>query len=338
MVKTLKKEELGTEQKNFKNFKQKLKKIFSYPRESPSPTYILFKKTFFIDICTIPKLIGSIFFMLLVPLFAISFFNPSYFISESYSLVSWLGIIVLMYSFCIVYALIMIFSAAPLISDEIKTGTMVTLVSRPISRFKIILGKYFALLVYGLIVSVIFLSSVCIIARLKYQFTEIFEFFIIHFLYSLMVHIIFGSLTMAFSSAFKKPRNAALIPAILVIITFFVLMTFRPLLMMSFRYPDEVPIYEKYQLYHFDLGYHLMNVYTYFVELVLTEVPEDMVYFFYMWGVYTEGEYSAQNPYEFSFTRTNYYLPLGSLLFLIVLSVILLTIGTYYFKKRDISL
>jgi len=331
MMKTLKEKDLGIVQKRFRIFKQKLKKVFNYPKESSNPTYILFKKTLFIDLCTIPKLIGSIFFMILGPLIAIFIFNPFY-VTDSYSIFSWLGIIVLLYSFCTIYALVMIFGAAPLISDEIKTGTMMTLISCPISRSKIILGKYFALLVYGFIVSIIFLSLLCIIARLRYKFTDIFEFFIIHFLYSIMVLIIFGSLTMAFSSIFKKPRNAALIPAILVMGTFLGLLSFRPFLMISFDI-DEPSIYERYQLYHFDLGYHLMNVYTYFVELILTELPQDMIFFFDFWGIYKTG----YNPPQY-ITRRNYYYPLGSLLYLIIFSVILLIIGIRYFKRRDISI
>jgi len=146
-----------------------------------------------------------------------------------------------------------------------------------------------------------------------------------------MVLIIFGSLTIAFSSIFKRPRNAALMPTILVIVTFLAFLSFRPFLMISFNI-DEPPIYERYQLYHFDLGYHLMNVYTYFVELILTEVPQDMMFFFDFWGIYKQGY-----DYDLFYRRRNYYYPLGSLLVLIVFSIIVLIIGIRYFKIRDIS-
>jgi hypothetical protein len=96
--------------------------------------------------------------------------------------------------------------------------------------------------------------------------------------------------------------------------------------------PDHEILYEKFQLYHFDLGYHMINVYSYFVELFLNGIPVDMQYMFQMWGIF------RYNEITWELERTNYYHPLGSLLLLIILASVLLTLGILRFKKRDIAI
>jgi len=307
-----------------------LKSLTKLGKEKVSPSWILFKKTFTFNLFTPLKFLLSVIFMILIPEIGILILNPID-IPLEYQFLSLIGYFVVIFTFNIIFSLIMIFSAAPLISDEIRSGTMLTLISKPISRIKIIGSKYLALLSYGLFISCCSLVFISLSALFKFPAVEVFQFFIIHLLYSILVLFIFGSLTISFSTIFKKPRNAALIPAVVVVFTFLIFMSFRSMLMWSFE-PGEMPIYEKYQLYHFDLGYHLANVYYLIVESIISIIPTEMVFFFELFGLYKFDFNSLE------YTQTNYYSPIGSLILLLVLTVIFLVIGIFYFKKRDISI
>jgi ABC-type transport system involved in multi-copper enzyme maturation permease subunit len=264
-----------------------------------------------------------------IPLIFILTFSTEYIYTDS--LVIFLGFTVLMYTFTMIFALIIIFLTGPLISSEFSTGTILSLISKPISRVKIVMSKFAAVVLFGVILINASLGLLILFALIKYPFTHVFEFFMIHLLFGLLLLIVIGFISMAFSCAFKKPRSATLIPAIMVILIFYVLLSFRPFFMMPFG-PEHEILYEKFQLYHFDLGYHMINVYSYFVELALNGIPMDMQYMFQIWGIY------SFDPMTFEFERTNYYHPMGSLIFLIVIACVFLILGILRFKKRDISL
>jgi ABC-type transport system involved in multi-copper enzyme maturation permease subunit len=298
-------------------------------RKNAYPTIILFKKTFLKNVCTPSKLIFSLLFMIVIPLLFILIYDTEYIYNTS--LVVFSGFTVLMYSFTMVFALTIIFLTGPLISSEIYTGTILSLISKPISRIRIIFGKFAAVLVFGVILINVSLGLLVLISLIKYPFTQVAEFYIIHLLYGLLVLIVIGFISLAFSSSFKKPRTASLIPAILVILIFYVLLSFRPFFTMPFGPENEI-LYEKFQLYHFDLGYHIINVYSYIVEITLNGIPTDMQYLFYMWGIY------KYDPMTYELQRTNYYHPIGSLVLLIVVAIVFLILGIIRFQKRDISI
>ena len=53
----------------------------------------------------------------------------------------------------LVFTIVIGTSGAPLIAEEVKSGTMLLLVSKPISRIKIFIGKYIAVYLYGMLLS-----------------------------------------------------------------------------------------------------------------------------------------------------------------------------------------
>lgn len=161
------------------------------------------------------------------------------------------------------------------------------------------------------------------------------EFFVINLLFSLIVQLFFQSVAFGFSCLFKKTRNAILFPLLIIIITFFVLMTFRPLFMFMYIGDSDVPIYLQFQLYHFDLAYHLFNGYIGILNIISGGVSENMMYFLYMLGLYTQ-EWDPDT-WEVNFTRNAYYSPLGSLLLILIIAIGLILLGYFLFRKRDIS-
>jgi ABC-type transport system involved in multi-copper enzyme maturation permease subunit len=297
-------------------------------------TVILFKKTLFKDMFKIPKVLVSLILMAFGPLMAILAIPTDI---EFYynSLNDYLGLTYSFYTYCMMFPIILTVVGAPLIAEELKSGTMLTLISKPISRGEILITKYLALTCFGFLINIASLSLITLIAPLKYAFEGVADFFVINLLFSLIVQFFFQSIAFSFSCLFKKTRNAILMPLLIIIITFFVLMTFRPLLIYMYLDDSEVPIYIQYQLFHFDLGYHLFNAYIGIMNIISGGVSENMMFFLYMFGLYTqEIDYDT---WEYTFTRNDFYSPLGSLIFLLSIAIGLMLLGYFLFKKRDIS-
>lgn len=299
-----------------------------------TPTVILFKKTLFKDVFKIPRLVISFILMIFGPLMAIlTIPTDIYFYNNSLN--DFLGLIYSFYTYCIMFPIILTVVGAPLIAEELKSGTMLTLISKPISRGEILITKYLALTCFGFLINFTSLSLITLIAPLKYNFEGVADFFVINLLFSLIVQFFFQSIAFSFSCLFKKTRNAILMPLLIIIITFFVLMTFRPLFIYMYLGDSEVPIYIQFQLFHFDLGYHLFNAYLGFMNIISGGVSENMMYFLYMFGLYTQ-EFDPDT-WEVTFTRNDFYSPLGSLIFLLSIAIGLMLLGYFLFKKRDIS-
>ncbi|NVM18284.1 MAG: ABC transporter permease subunit [Candidatus Lokiarchaeota archaeon] len=299
-----------------------------------TPSIILFKKTLFKDMFKIPKLVVSIILMILGPLMAILTI-PTGIVFYYNSLNDYLGLIYSFYTYCMMFPIILTVVGAPLIAEELKSGTMLTLISKPISRGGILTTKYLALTCFGFVINLATLSLITLIAPLKYDFEGVAEFFVINLLFSLIVQFFFQTVAYSFSCLFKKTRNAVLIPLLIIIITFFVLMTFRPLFMYMYLDDSDVPIYIQFQLYHFDLGYHLFNAYIGILNIISGGISENMMYFLYTFGLYTQ-EYDPDT-WEVTFTRNDFYSPLGSLILLLSIAIGLILLGYFLFKKRDIS-
>ena len=112
-------------------------------------------------------------------------------------------------------------------------------------------------------------------------------------------------------------------------------MTFRPLFFYIHIGGNEDPIYIQFQLYHYDLGYHLFNTYTGIIETISGDVPTNMKFFFYIMGIYTQ--HYNEETWEVTFTRNDYYSPLGSMVFLFAIAIGIMLLGYYIFRRRDIS-
>jgi len=309
--------------------KQKLGGIKPFPGINSIPPLVLIKKTFIFDLCTIKKLAISIIFMVFVPALVLVF-TPPRVLSGEESVVQLLGLVTWYYNFAILFPIIIISSTGPLISEELKSGTMLFLVSKPINRPIIILSKFIALYLFGIVLSLLSLSIISLIALIKYPFADIGLYFGINFIYSLIIIFFFGGITIGFSSILKKPRNVLLLPLTLVIFSFLIIMMFKPLLFMS-----TTNWYEKYLLYNFDIGYHFANIFTWIGEFFIPEILDYFGMFFYVFGI-TEMVYN-ENDYTYDYVKTEYFHPVGSLIFLIIIGGILLIAGILIFRKRDIS-
>ena len=236
-----------------------------------------------------------------------------------------------------VFTIVIGTTGAPLIAEEVRSGTMLLLVSKPISRIKIFIGKYIAVYLYGMILSflsIFLIGWVGVIAKSGNidHFISLIPFLTALFIYSLFILFLFTSITMAFSSIFKKARSASTLIIFIVIFSFLVFFLVRQL---------TGPFYVMLQLYHFDLGYHLGNVFILFIE-TFNAVPPSIswqTWFAMITGVYnmTSTIDPDQNINLGGLEKTNYYLPVFSLLIWILIAALLLVFGILSLKKREIS-
>lgn len=320
----------------------KFQSITSWFRKNVTKgTFVIIKKTLF-DIISIKKVIITIVAMFLVPLIFI--FLP---IAVDFGLISThhaatvISIAIVFPSFLwslgLAFTVIIGISGSPLISDEVRSGTMLILVSKPISRIKIFLGKYLAVFLFGMIISFTSIFTIGWIGVLKNSgnidhFISLLPFLTALFLYSLFILFLFTSITMALSSIFKKSRTTSLLIMVLAILSYLAFMIIRTLV---------GPFYAAFQLYHFDLGYHLGNVFVLFIE-TLNAIPPSaswQLFFGTMTGIYslTSTIDPDQGINLGGLEKTNYYLPIFSLLIWILIAGLLLFFGIISLKKREIS-
>ena len=138
---------------------------------------------------------------------------------------------------------------------------------------------------------------------------------------------------MALSSILKKTKTVSVIIILITILSFVAFQFIRSLV---------GGFYQDFQLYHFDLGYHLGNVFIFFMES-FNVVPPSISWqnlFALLTGVYkfTNIIDPDQGIDLGGLEKTNYYLPIFSLLIWIIIAVLLLVLGIYKLKKREISI
>ena len=102
---------------------------YIHPKRKKITTLIIAKKTLLFDLLSVQKLIASILFMVLIPMIIQGFMTVTpgaTFLEEGGAITFTLYF----YTFGLIYPIIIITSAGPLISEEINSGTMLILVSK----------------------------------------------------------------------------------------------------------------------------------------------------------------------------------------------------------------
>jgi len=325
-----------------KSKKHSIESFLSHPQININPIFIVAKKTLIFNVSTIKKLIVSTFLMIIVPVLVLFFYPSTAFTSES-TLTEALGLILFFYTYGLIFPLLISAAASPLISEEIKSGTMITLVSKPISRPGIVAGKLFALYFYGILVNCISILIMMLIGIIRYPFPDLVQFFFIHFIYGLIIITCFGGLTLGISCIFKKPRNVTLIPVFIIIFSFLIGLFIKQFLLIFSLTGGDSNLYEEFLIYNFDISYHMANIYKWFNDLYVPGATDGWGFFLLMFGVtkydltpYCNEIGECSRVWGVT-TETNYYLPILSVILLILLGILLLIGGIYYFSRRDIS-
>lgn len=145
-----------------------------------------------------------------------------------------------------------------LIANEETEGTLLILVSKPITRMEIIFGKFLALIVSRLLLFVATLfSGLAIMNSLTGMDPEVFDT-VFQTLpgmlaYGGLVVLIFSSFSILFSTVFKKKIVGTIIMLLMVMLIYALIPYLRMTLLQS-------GIYETFKMYIFDLNYQLGNI------------------------------------------------------------------------------
>ena len=332
-----KSEKVKDEEKKRKKLEKQEQKEYQKSRN----TLILIKRTFQ-DLANAKKFIISIIIMMIIPIIFLTFpssldYGAISIENASAAIAISIAYPVFFWTLGMAFVCLIGVSGAGLISEEVSSGTMLILVSKPIARMKIFLGKYLGLFLYSILLSFTGIFIIGWIAVLRYSanldhFISLLPFLMTLFLYSLIISVIFVSITMAISSISKKPRNAALIVIFLGVISFFGMWIIKMFI---------ASYYEQYQIYHFDLGYHLANIFVTTMEIfnAIPPVSEWQYFFALATNVYdtSTGSDPDQQIILGGFERTDYYLPIFSLLIWLAIAGLLLVYGLFSINKREIS-
>jgi len=246
-------------------------------------------------------------------------------------------------------AYLIIVSGTDSISKEEESGTLLLMVSKPISRFQFILGKFLGLLVTTLLLEILILFGSVFIFWLTLGLDPetvgaLLSVAFWMFLYSIIVAILFDALAIAISTLLKSQMLKITLSILLVGFIF----TFG--LIMRGLWPST---YENYHLGYIDPGYHLGNIYVSAVEQVESGriTPQTQAYMGLINGTYSAGieeavlvmfigtsqsfdpDIGAMPP---SLERTNYLNPVFSALLCLVVSAAAMGVAKISIEKKEV--
>jgi ABC-type transport system involved in multi-copper enzyme maturation permease subunit len=232
------------------------------------------------------------------------------------------------WTFGAAYSMLIVISGAPLISEKVNSGSMLILISKPIRRENILLGKLLGLFLYNLMLSAFSLFVIIWMTIFRYtgnigHFITLFPFMLSTFIYSMFINAVFSTLTISFSSLFNNPRYVTIILILVVLYTFVAFTLVR----LFFVNSDTT-------FYPVDLGYHLGNFYLGLIEFFGKQL--DIGRWMIDFNNFTELVSLILNPEEFRYYRTNYITPEISLLLWVTIALIVFIIGIYRIRKKEI--
>ena len=218
-----------------------------------------------------------------------------------------------------------------LIANEESEGTMLLLVSKPLRRFEIVLGKFLGLFLstYIYLIAVIFFS---LIIFYKATGTDpetldtIFGVLPGIFIYSALVVMFFASLSIFLSSLFKKRIPAVVILIFIVFFTYFL----SPMLLKS--------LVEKF--FFIDLNYQFSNIlYHLFTNSGGIKVaPSIQTYLGFVVNVFKRDPYAFDPDIQAmppSLTLNDAMSPAASIIYLVSLSIIFIVYSVMRLSKKD---
>jgi ABC-type transport system involved in multi-copper enzyme maturation permease subunit len=295
--------------------------------------FALVKKTFF-ELFTLKRFLVSLLILLFLPsiflLFPITANLGSSPISVVISLLRSSVLFPLYFwTLGVAYTTLIALNGAPLISEKVSSGAMLILVSKPIRRENIYFGKLLGLILYNILLAGISLYAITWIIVFRYtgnlaHFTFLLPFILSTFFYSLLINIIFSVFTISISSIINNSRFVLLILLTIILYTFVIF----TLIQTFFTGTNIDP-----PIYHFDLGYHLVNIYMHSIETFEPQLNIGR----WLLDFHNFTDYIGQIIHPMEFFRTNYYDPLISLLIWIILIPPPMIGGLYAFKKKEIT-
>lgn len=237
------------------------------------------------------------------------------------------------------FAMFVPFAVSSLISREMKDGTMISLISRPIRRWEIVAGKFLGFLAYAMIVQTfVFVISTYLLVTLTGAnlgvFPLMFRYLPMFLAYSFIVALFMGGLSIFFSTVIKWPLLSTFLVIVLVLVWFVAFWLIRII----------VPgTYSGLYLYYIDIGYYLGNT----LYLLIGILGIDMSPFLQIGLSITTGVFDIRavlgmtDPDQgfdiANLPETGYMSPVGSLLGLLIMSGLFLFLSIYRMYRKEFN-
>jgi len=241
------------------------------------------------------------------------------------------------------------FSGLEAVAKEEDRGTLLMMVSKPISRLQFLLGKFLALVLTALVLELMLLLGTlvafwAIIGIDPYTLSVLLGLVPWIFLFSLIVSILFAAISVALSALVKN--NAMRSVAMLLVLV----LVFMAGPMMRAMWPDG---YESYRLYYVDGSYNLGNAYVMFLDRAEQGrmLPQAQAWLGLSTGAYRAGpqtlllmflggpagfdpDIGAMSP---SLERTTYLAPIVSVLLCLLAGLAAFAIGAVALNRKEVQ-
>ncbi len=237
--------------------------------------------------------------------------------------------------------IVLAFFAAWIVSDfiagEDSRGTLLSLITRPIRRWEVILGKFLAYLLFVAVMEIIaiFITIYVLVtvsgAHLSVMW-DLIPYIPILLLFTLFVAVVFGTIPLVLSTVSKKRVLVMIISAALVIVIYLAFYIIRS--GFSEFYVDN-------HLYYFDPGYHMGNIFISFTEAAgidLTPTFQEQMGLFA--GTHDLGVSLDEPDQGFqlaSIPLTNYYSQVTSWLIWTLIPAGLTVLSVFKLKKKEVQ-
>jgi len=230
-------------------------------------------------------------------------------------------------------------TAATFVADESADGTLLTLISRPVERWEILMAKYAAAVTYLFgVVTVALVLGMYLISNLAMLHSSVFDHLLTFLpglmIYSMLIILLFTALPGALSCIVDKSSKATVVMIGLSTLIFVGFILFR-------LFAGQM--YDMYYLYHADPGYHLGNVYVAILEGTgYTPSPVFQEYITILTGTYditqVEQLYQANQGFSLpTLPKTLYYETYQSLLYWLLIGFGSLAGGLKYLQTREVN-
>ncbi len=234
-------------------------------------------------------------------------------------------------------------TAANFISSEESGGTMIFLLTKPIRRTTLYVGKflgYFLNMAILQFISLLFgLTITCTLLNVSTAvFIEGMKFMVPIYLYALLIIAVIGLILGFLSIINKRMVVSVLVIMFLIIFIYFLGIIFRV----------AIPTYyEAGYLYLIDLGYNLSLIFTTFLGFFgFIPIPFFQQNFGLFFGTYVSmfsdlseflGSADPENGLTFLLPETGYINPIVSIIVMVVITVLLFILGLIILERKDIG-
>lgn len=290
-------------------------------------------------IATLPKIVIMLFAAIIIPLLFADIADVKNYPLDIQALMLRDSLFFLTYIWLggILLAFFATWTISDFVAGQDNRGTLLSLITKPIHRWEVILGKYLAYMIFIALIEVIalFITIYVLVTVSGSHLSVIWgltKYIPILLLYCMFVALVFGTIPLVLSTVSRSRVLVVIITAGIVIVMF---LGFYIIRSGSSNY------YEDSHLYNLDLGYHLGNVFMSFAgagNIQLTPTFQEQMGLFA--GTHDLGVSLGESDQGFqlaSIPLTNYYPKLVSWILWTLIPIGLTVLSVFKLKKKEVQ-